>query len=96
MFSGSLVAIVTPMRADGALDFAAWDRLLDMHVQAGTSGIVVGGTTGESPTVSEAEQHELLARARVRLGGSAALIAGIGGSSTAQTGRMMASSHKYS
>lgn len=85
MFSGSLVAIVTPMRADGALDFSAWERLLDLHLQAGTSGIVVGGTTGESPTVSEAEQHELLSRARARLAGRAALIAGLGGSSTERT-----------
>jgi 4-hydroxy-tetrahydrodipicolinate synthase len=85
MFSGSLVAIVTPMRADGAIDFGAWERLLDLHVMAGTSGIVVGGTTGESPTVSESEQHELLRRARARLAGRVALIAGLGGSSTELT-----------
>jgi 4-hydroxy-tetrahydrodipicolinate synthase len=85
MFSGSLVAIVTPMRADGAIDFSAWERLLDLHLQAGTSGIVVGGTTGESPTVSEAEQHELLRRASARLSGRVALIAGLGGSSTELT-----------
>jgi 4-hydroxy-tetrahydrodipicolinate synthase len=85
MFSGSLVAIVTPMRADGALDLAAWDRLLDWHLQSGTSGIVVGGTTGESPTVTEAELLTLLQRARALLGGRVALIAGAGSSGTAQT-----------
>ncbi len=86
MFSGSLVAIITPMKADGSLDFEAWERLVDMHAQAGTSGIVVGGTTGESPTVTEAEQIELLRRARARLSGrSVALIAGMGGSSTAHS-----------
>jgi 4-hydroxy-tetrahydrodipicolinate synthase len=85
MFSGSLVAIVTPMRVDGAIDYQAWERLLELHLQAGTAGIVVGGTTGESPTVSEAEQHELLRRARARLAGQAALIAGLGGSSTELT-----------
>ena len=85
MFSGSLVAIVTPMRADGALDLAAWDRLLDWHLQSGTSGIVVGGTTGESPTITDAELLTLLQRARARLGGRVALIAGAGSSGTAQT-----------
>ncbi len=67
MFSGSLVAIVTPMRADGAIDLEAWDALLDLHVQAGTTGIVVGGTTGESTTLSEREVFDLLRRAKVRL-----------------------------
>ena len=47
MLRGSLVAIVTPMTADGGLDWAAWDRLLDFHVREGTDGIVVAGTTGE-------------------------------------------------
>src|SRR5258706_7791174 len=83
MFSGSLVAIVTPMHSDGAIDFAAWDRVLDLHLANGTAGIVVCGTTGESPTVSEAEQHELLRRAQPRLAGRMALLAGVGGSSTA-------------
>ena len=55
MFSGSLVAIVTPMRPDGAVDFGAWERLLDFHMASGTSGIVVGGTTGESATLSDPE-----------------------------------------
>ena len=85
MFSGSLVAIVTPMHPDGAVDYAAWDRLLDLHLQNGTSGIVVGGTTGESPTLTESELFELLKRARARCGGRLALIAGAGSSSTAQT-----------
>jgi 4-hydroxy-tetrahydrodipicolinate synthase len=84
MFSGSLVAIVTPMRSDGAIDGVAWARLLDLHLANGTAGIVVGGTTGESPTVTEAEQHELLRQAQPRLGGRVALLAGVGGSSTAE------------
>ena len=83
MFSGSLVAIVTPMRADGAIDFEAWDRLLDLHLANGTAGIVVGGSTGESATLSDAELLQLLARARSRLQGRLPLIAGVGGSSTA-------------
>ncbi len=52
MFSGSYVAIVTPMRADGSIDLDAWSRLIDLHLASGTNGVIVGGTTGESPTVT--------------------------------------------
>ena len=83
MFSGSLVAIVTPMLENGAIDMAAWDRLIDWHLRSGTAGVVVGGSTGESVTLSDAEQAALLARARQRIGGRMALIAGVGGSATA-------------
>src|SRR5215831_11107264 len=55
MFAGSLVAIVSPMRADGAIDFEAWARLLDFHVANATDGIVVGGTTGESATLRDGQ-----------------------------------------
>src|SRR6184192_355704 len=74
MFSGSLVAIVTPMRPDGAVDLEAWARLLEFHLANGTNGIVVGGTTGESATLRDAQ-----------LGGRVAVIAGAGTSSTADT-----------
>jgi 4-hydroxy-tetrahydrodipicolinate synthase len=83
MFSGSLVAIVTPMHADGSIDWPAWERLLAMHLEAGTNGIVVGGTTGESATLTDAELMALIERARARLNGHAPLIAGAGTSSTA-------------
>jgi 4-hydroxy-tetrahydrodipicolinate synthase len=73
------------MHSDGSLDLAAWDRLLTMHLEAGTSGIVVCGTTGESPTVSDAETIQLIERARPRLKGRAALIVGAGTNSTAAT-----------
>src|SRR5215470_1808974 len=85
MFSGSLVAIVTPMRADGGVDFAAWARLLEFHAAQGSSGVVVGGTTGESVTLSAAELRELTARACAQLRGRLAVIAGAGSSSTADT-----------
>ena len=48
---GSLVAIVTPMQEDGELDLGAFRKLIDWHIEQGTDGIVVVGTTGESPTV---------------------------------------------
>ena len=59
MFSGSMVAIVTPMTSEGNLDWPAWDRLLEFHLAEATDGIVVAGTTGESPALSEAEVERL-------------------------------------
>jgi 4-hydroxy-tetrahydrodipicolinate synthase len=85
LFSGSLVAIVTPMRPDGAVDLEAWTRLLDFHLANGTDGIVVGGTSGESATLREAELRELTVRACEQLRGRAVVIAGAGTSSTATT-----------
>jgi 4-hydroxy-tetrahydrodipicolinate synthase len=85
MFSGSLVAIVTPMRADGTVDFAAWQRLLEFHLSNGTNGIVVGGTTGESATLRESELRELTERACAQVNGRIPIIAGAGTSSTETT-----------
>ena len=85
MFSGSLVAIVTPMRPDGSLDLPAWSRLLEFHRANGTRGIVIGGTTGESATLREAELFELTECACAQLGARVPVIAGVGTSSTAAT-----------
>ena len=60
MITGSLVAIVTPMQEDGRLDMARFRELIDWHVAEGTDGIVVVGTTGESPTVDFDEHKELI------------------------------------
>lgn len=83
MFKGSIPALVTPMTGDGAIDFAAWDRLLDFHLRSGTDGIVVGGTTGESPTLARAELDELVRRAKARVAGRMPVIAGSGTNCTA-------------
>ena len=85
MFSGSMAAIVTPMTADGALDWPAWDRLLDFHVREGTDGIVVAGTTGESPVLSAAEVEELTHRAVARCRGKLKVIVGAGFNATDAT-----------
>jgi 4-hydroxy-tetrahydrodipicolinate synthase len=85
MFSGSMVAIVTPMTADGSLDMAAWDRLLDFHIREGTDGIVVAGTTGESPVLSVAEVEELTVRAVARCAGKLKVIVGAATNSTDTT-----------
>jgi 4-hydroxy-tetrahydrodipicolinate synthase len=85
MFAGSLVAIVTPMLESGAVDFASWERLLEWHVDSGTQGIVIGGTTGESATLRDEELRELTVRACAQLHGRIAVIGGAGSSSTAAT-----------
>ena len=79
------MAIVTPMHADGAVDYAAWARLIDWHIESGTRAIVVGGTTGESATLTEPELRELAGRACEHANGRLAVIAGAGSSSTAST-----------
>src|ERR1700739_4365654 len=85
MFSGSLVAIVTPMRPDGRLDFEAWARLVDFHLQNGTSGIVVAGATRECPTLRDNELRELTERACDHARGRIPIIVGAGTNSTAAT-----------
>jgi 4-hydroxy-tetrahydrodipicolinate synthase len=82
MLSGSLVAIVTPMKADGALDFPGLKSLIDWHVQEGTDGIVIVGTTGESPTVDVDEHCRIIAAAVEYAAGRVPVIAGTGGNST--------------
>jgi len=82
MLSGSLVAIVTPMQADGALDFPALKSLIDWHVAEGTDGIVIVGTTGESPTVDVGEHCKLIESAVQYAAGRVPVIAGTGGNST--------------
>lgn len=85
MFGGSMVAIVTPMTTDGEIDFQAWQRLLEFHLEEGTDALVVGGTTGESPTLSAAELGELVSHALRVLRGRMPIIVGAGTNSTART-----------
>jgi 4-hydroxy-tetrahydrodipicolinate synthase len=81
---GSLVAIVTPMHADGGLDFPRFKSLIDWHIREGTDGIVVAGTTGESPTVSVEEHWELIRVAVEHAAKRVPVIAGTGANSTAE------------
>jgi 4-hydroxy-tetrahydrodipicolinate synthase len=85
MFSGSLVALVTPMKGDGALDFDCLRRLVDWHVEQGTDGLVIAGTTGEACTLTKAEHVEVIRVAAERAAGRIPVIAGTGSNSTAQT-----------
>jgi 4-hydroxy-tetrahydrodipicolinate synthase len=84
MLQGSLVAIVTPMFEDGSLDLDALRALIDFHVTAGTDGIVIVGTTGESPTV-DFDEHCLLIKTTVEhVAGRIAVVAGTGANSTSE------------
>ena len=85
MFKGSLVALVTPMTDDGAIDERRWRELLAWHQVAGTAGVVVAGTTGESATLTEKEFIRLVEIARDTLAGRIPVIAGTGFPSTAQS-----------
>ena len=84
MLSGSLVAIATPMQPGGSLDLPALCKLIDFHVANGTSGIVVVGTTGESPTVTFDEHCLLIETAVDHAKGRIPVIAGTGSNSTAE------------
>jgi 4-hydroxy-tetrahydrodipicolinate synthase len=84
MLSGSLVAIVTPMQPGGALDLAALARLIDLQIANGTAGIVIVGTTGESPTVDVDEHCRLIQSTIDHVAGRVPVIAGTGGNSTVE------------
>ena len=80
--TGSIVAIVTPMHKDCSLDTTSLNELIEWHIRAGTDGIVVVGTTGESPTVDFAEYIELIKVASEIIDGRVAVLAGTGANST--------------
>jgi len=84
MITGSLVAIVTPMLEDGRLDIPRFKALIDWHIAEGTDGIVVVGTTGESPTVGFDEHKELIHVAVAHAAGRIPIVAGTGANSTAE------------
>jgi len=82
MLQGSLVAIVTPMFEDGELDIPSLNALIDFHIGQGTDGIVIVGTTGESPTVDFEEHCLLIQTAVAQVNGRVPVIAGTGANST--------------
>jgi 4-hydroxy-tetrahydrodipicolinate synthase len=95
MITGSLVAIVTPMLKDGGLDLPRFRKLIDWHVAEGTDGIVVVGTTGESPTVDFDEHKELIRIAVEHARGRIPIIAGTGANSTAEAIELAESAKKH-
>lgn len=85
MFEGSLVALVTPFDEHNRVDYAALKRLIDFHVEQGSNGLVIAGTTGEAATLSRDEHVALIATAVELVDGRLPVIAGTGSNSTAQT-----------
>ena len=82
MLRGSIVALITPMDAEGGIDDASLKRLVDFHVAAGTQAIVSVGTTGESATLDETEHCQVIARTVELAAGRVPVIAGTGANST--------------
>lgn len=85
MFTGSLVALVTPFDDENRVDYAALERLIEFHVAEGSDGLVIAGTTGESATLEKNEHAELIMRAVEMVHGRLPVIAGTGSNSTKQT-----------
>jgi 4-hydroxy-tetrahydrodipicolinate synthase len=85
MLSGSMVAVVTPMDADGTVNYRQFANVIDFHVDSGTQALVVAGTTGESATLDHEEHVEVIARACELAAGRIPIIAGTGSNSTTQT-----------
>lgn len=82
MFSGSIVAIVTPFKADFSIDWDAYGRLIDWHLAEGTNGIVPCGCTGEAATLSHDEQKQCIRFMVERVAGRVPVIAGTGSNNT--------------
>jgi 4-hydroxy-tetrahydrodipicolinate synthase len=95
MIKGSIVAIVTPMHADGSLDYPGLQKLIDWHIAEGTDAIVIVGTTGESATVSVAEHCELIRFTVEHAKGRIPIIAGTGGNSTVEAIKLTESAKEY-
>ncbi len=85
MLTGSMVAVVTPMDDEGAINYRDLGRLLDFHVDSGTEALIVAGTTGESATLDHSEHVALIERACRLADGRIPIIAGTGSNSTSQT-----------
>lgn len=85
MLTGSMVAVVTPMDADGTVNDRQFGQLVDFHVESGTQVLVVAGTTGESATLDHSEHIALIERACELAAGRITIVAGTGSNSTAQT-----------
>ncbi|MES2745535.1 MAG: dihydrodipicolinate synthase family protein, partial [Bdellovibrionota bacterium] len=82
---GVYTAIVTPFTTDGQVDWKAFDKLLDLQVKGGVDGVVVSGTTGETPTLTVDEKVSLFRRARAYLPSTVQVMAGTGGNDTNQS-----------
>ena len=85
MFKGSLVALVTPFDTNNRVDYASLKGLIEFHVDNGTDGLVIAGTTGEAATLTKSEHADLVFKAVELVDGRLPVIAGTGSNSTQQT-----------
>ncbi|MFL9860405.1 4-hydroxy-tetrahydrodipicolinate synthase [Paraburkholderia madseniana] len=81
---GSIVALITPFTKDGSVDWAKLRSLIDLHIDSGTAGIAVAGTTGESSTLSHAEHCDLISATVEHAAGRIHVMAGVGANSTSE------------
>lgn len=94
MFTGSIVALVTPMQGNGDVDYSQLEALIDFHVREGTSALVIAGTTGESATLSPNEHCDLLQRSYEIINQRLPMIAGTGANSTTEAIELTECAHK--
>ena len=94
MLRGSIVALITPMKPDGDVDWAAMDGLIDWHLESGTHAIVPVGTTGESATLDHDEHKRVVEHALRRVDGRIPIVAGTGSNSTAEAIELTAAAAK--
>lgn len=94
MFKGSLVALVTPMLSDGSVDYDQLEALIDFHVEKGTNGLVIAGTSGESATLSHQEHQQLLKQSYEIINRRLPMIAGTGANSTSEAIELTQCAHK--
>lgn len=92
-FQGSMVALVSPMHADGSLDWQALDKLVDFHIEQGTSAIIAVGTSGESATLAVDEHLQLIERVVKHADKRIPIIAGTGANSTREAIELTSSAH---
>lgn len=85
IFSGSLVALITPMTADLQIDYSALEQLIDWHIAEGSDGLVILGTTGESPTLTGDEREQIIKHTVKQAKGKLPIMVGTGSNSTAQS-----------
>ncbi|MFK3617653.1 dihydrodipicolinate synthase family protein, partial [Coxiella burnetii] len=85
MFNGSLVALVTPMQENGEIDYSNLKELVEWHLENDTDGLVILGTTGESPTITAEERHKIIRQVVDQVNKKIPIIVGTGANSTVHT-----------
>ena len=94
MFHGSMVAVVTPMKKSGEIDYSSFDKLIEFHIESGTDALVPAGTTGESATLDFEEHCEVVRRAVQVVNGRIPVIAGTGANATHEALELTRDAHK--